>query len=122
MITEDETVGWHLQLNGHEFEQVQTLVTAMSLLFLIVFLKMCAKSKKRLPKITSWEVLIELPLLYEKQGDWIGTHKGGIWVPHWREACRGGNSEKHLPPTTKRPLPPFHYQGPSLSSLFLPFT
>ena len=24
-MTEDETVGWHHQLNGHEFEQAQTL-------------------------------------------------------------------------------------------------
>ena len=25
-MTEDEVVGWHHQLNGHEFEQVQEIV------------------------------------------------------------------------------------------------
>ena len=48
-MTEDETVGWHHQLDGQESEQVQILVTAMSLLFLILFLKMYAKSKQGLP-------------------------------------------------------------------------
>ena len=42
-------VGWHDQPDGHEFEQVQILVTAMSLLFLILFLKLYAKSKQGLP-------------------------------------------------------------------------
>ena len=48
-MTEDEMAGWHHQLDGQEFEQVQILVTAMSLLFLILFLKMYAKSKQGLP-------------------------------------------------------------------------